>query len=137
MFLGPNIYIGDIPITRQELITLIVAVVVAATLRVLSYRTRAGIARSRAAVDRALAALHGARPDRSSMLAWAIGCSLAAASGILFVGTIDLASAPMALLIVNAYAVAMIGRLRSLPMTFVGALILGLTQGYLQGYLVV
>ena len=43
----------------------------------------------------------------------------------------------MSLLIVNAYAAAMIGRLRSLPLTFLGALMLGLLTGYLQGYLVV
>ena len=130
-------FIGDVPITRHELITIVVAILVAIGLRYLLYHTRAGIAMRAAVDDRPLAALHGARPDRSSMLAWAIGCSLAALSGILFVGTIDLASTPMALLIVNAYAAAMIGRLRSLPYTFLGALMLGLLSGYLQGYLVV
>jgi branched-chain amino acid transport system permease protein len=130
-------FIGDVPITRHELITILVAIVVAIGLRYLLYHTRAGIAMRAAVDDRPLASLHGARPDRSSMLAWAIGCSLAAMSGILFVGTIDLAAAPLSLLIVNAYAAAMIGRLRSLPLTFAGALMLGLLQGYLQGYLVV
>jgi branched-chain amino acid transport system permease protein len=136
-FGGPNIRIGDVPITRHELITILVAIAVAIGLRYLLYHTRSGIAMRAAVDDRPLAALHGARPDQSSMLAWAIGCSLAALSGILFVGTIALAAAPMSLLIVNAYAAAMIGRLRSLPLTFLGALVLGLLQGYLQGYLVV
>jgi branched-chain amino acid transport system permease protein len=136
-FAGPNIRIGDVPITRHELITIIIAIVVAVGLRYLLFHTRSGIAMRAAVDDRPLAALHGARPDRSSMLAWGIGCSLAALSGILFVGTIDLAAAPMSLLIVNAYAAAMIGRLRSLPLTFLGALLLGLLQAYLQGYLVV
>jgi branched-chain amino acid transport system permease protein len=130
-------FIGDVPITRHELITILVAILVAIGLRYLLYHTRSGIAMRAAVDDRPLAALHGAQPDRSSMLAWAIGCSLAAMSGILFVGTIDLAAAPLSLLIVNAYAAAMIGRLRSLPLTFLGALMLGLLQGYLQGYLVV
>src|SRR3546814_2986008 len=35
----------------------------------------------------------------------------------------------------NAYAAAMIGRLRSLPMTVVGALVLGLADSYAIGYL--
>ena len=44
----------------------------------------AGGVTMRAAVDdRPLATLNGARPDRSAMLAWAIGCSLAALAGIL------------------------------------------------------
>ncbi len=41
----------------------------------------------------------------------------------------------LTLLIVNAYAAAMIGRLRSLPMTFVGAVLLGLADSYAIGYL--
>ena len=35
----------------------------------------------------------------------------------------------------NAYAAAIFGRLRSLPMTFVGALILGLADSYAIGYI--
>ena len=70
-----------------------------------------------------LAALNGARPDRSAMLAWAIGCSLAALAGILIARRCSRSAAPsLTLLIVNAYAAAMFGRLRSLPLTFVGAL---------------
>lgn len=132
---GRGFDVAGVAVTWHEFITIVVAVAVAAGLRVLLYHTRAGIAMRAAVDDRPLAALNGARPDRSSMLAWAIGSSLAALSGILFVGTISLAPAPMSLLIVNAYAAAMIGRLRSLPMTFVGALVLGLTEGYLRGYL--
>jgi branched-chain amino acid transport system permease protein len=41
----------------------------------------------------------------------------------------------LTLLVINAYAAAMIGRLRSLPLTFVGALILGLGESYAIGYL--
>src|SRR5262249_6329377 len=33
------------------------------------------------------------------------------------------------------YAAAVFGRLRSLPLTFVGAIVLGCADGYLQGYL--
>ena len=40
----------------------------------------------------------------------------------------------LSLLIVNAYAAAMIGRLRSLPMTFVGALIIGSAESAWQIY---
>ena len=52
---------------------------VAIGLRLLLYRTRAGLDMRASVDDRPLATLHGARPDRSAMLAWAIGCSLAAA----------------------------------------------------------
>ena len=41
----------------------------------------------------------------------------------------------LALMIVNAYAAAMIGRLRSLPLTFLGAVLLGLLDAYALAYL--
>jgi branched-chain amino acid transport system permease protein len=116
-------------------IALLVAAAVAGGLRVLLYRLRIGIAMRAAVDDRALTRLSGARPDRGSMLAWAIGASLAALSGILIAPTLNVSALPLTLLIVNAYAAAMIGRLRNLPMTFVGALILGMSNEYLPDYL--
>ena len=38
-------------------------------------------------------------------------------------------------LVVNAYAAAIVGRLVSLPLTYLGALILGLIENYAVGYL--
>ena len=40
----------------------------------------------------------------------------------------------LTLLVIDAYAAAVIGRLRSLPMTFLGALIVGLASSYAVGY---
>jgi len=99
------------------------------------YRTRAGVTMRAGVDDRPLATLNGARPDRSAMLAWAIGCSLAALAGILMAPDLGLQHLLLTLLIVNAYAAAMIGRLRSLSFTFLGAVILGLADAYGAGYL--
>ena len=85
--------------------------------------------------DRSLALLNGARPDRVAIFSWAIGSSLAALGGILIAPSIALDPASLSLLIVNAYAAAIFGRLRSLPLTFLGAIVVGLTEGYLSGYL--
>ena len=40
----------------------------------------------------------------------------------------------LTLLVINAYAAAMLGRLKSLPLTFVGAMGLGLLTSYVTGY---
>jgi branched-chain amino acid transport system permease protein len=85
--------------------------------------------------DRSLATLNGARPAVIAMLAWATGCVLAAIGGILIAPGAGLDAGLLSLLIVNAYAAAIIGRLRSLPLTFLGAVILGLTDAYLSAYL--
>jgi branched-chain amino acid transport system permease protein len=134
-FAGNVVEVGGIRIPWHQFVALAVAAAVAVGLRILLYRTRSGVA-MRASVDnRTLAALNGARPERSAMLAWAIGCSLAALSGILIAPTLTLSAIPLTLLIINAYGAAVFGRLKSLPMTFVGALVLGLLNDYAIGYL--
>ncbi|MEL7209206.1 MAG: branched-chain amino acid ABC transporter permease, partial [Actinomycetota bacterium] len=70
------------------------------------------------------------------MLSWALGVSLAALAGILLAGSQGVLShITLTLLVINAYAAALFGRLRSLPLTFVGALVLGLGTSYAIGYL--
>ena len=67
--------------------------------------------------------------------AWAIGTSLAALAGILLTPVIGLQYYDLTLLVISAYAAAMLGKLTSLPMTYVGAMGLGIIQSYAVGYL--
>ena len=68
------------------------------------------------------------------MFSWAMGASLAAVAGILLAPLLQLDALILTLLVVNAYVAAMVGRLKSLPLTFVGALILGVAQAYTVGF---
>src|SRR5215470_7692550 len=127
--------IGPATITWHQVITMIVAVVVAVALRLLLQGTRTG-AEMRATVDdRALAGLTGAEPLRANRVAWVLGTQLAAVGGILIAPELTLDAIQLSLLIVSAYTAAVFGRLRSLPMTFAGAVVVGLTESYLTGYL--
>ncbi|MCU1356017.1 MAG: branched-chain amino acid ABC-type transport system, permease component [Acidimicrobiales bacterium] len=127
-FDGKTVRFGGVNIQYHQLIILAVAVVVAITLRILLYRTRTGVA-MRAVVDsRDLAALNGVSPDRVGALAWALGCSLAGLAGVLIAPILALDQTQLTLLVINAYAAAMVGRLRSLPLTALGALILGIAR---------
>lgn len=134
-FEGETISLGVTSITYQQAITIVVAIVVAIGLRWLLHRTRIGVSMRANVDDRTLTLLNGARPDRIALLAWALGCALAAIGGILIAPALSLEAGSLSLLIVNAYAAAIFGRLRSLPLTFLGAVIIGLTEGYLAGYL--
>ena len=125
---GNVVSIGGLNVTWHSVFALLVAAVVAGALRLLLFHTRPGITMRAVVDDRTLTMLNGARPDRSSMLAWAIGCSLAALAGILAAPDQGLSHTTLTLLIVNAYAAAMIGRLRNLPLTFLGAVLLGLAR---------
>ncbi len=133
-FEGNTISIGGINVSWHKLITMACAIVVALLLRLLMYRTRTGVAMRAVVDDRNLAELTGGRPDRVAMFAWALGASLAALAGILLAGEQQLNIEPLVLLVVNAYAAAIIGRLRSLPMTFLGAILLGLLDAYYLAY---
>ncbi|MCB1027345.1 MAG: ABC transporter permease, partial [Microthrixaceae bacterium] len=132
---GDPVDLGVTTITYHQAITIGVAVVVAIGLRWLMYRTRTGVSMRAVVDDDSLALLNGAQPNRIAGLSWAIGGFLAGIGGILIAPTLSLEAGLLSLLIINAYAAAIFGRLRSLPLTFVGALAIGLTEGYLAGYL--
>ena len=135
-FEGNSIHLGNVyDMSWHEAIILISAVATAVALRFLLFGTRNGLAMRAVVDDRQLTQLNGARPDRSSMMAWAIGAMLAGLAGILLAASQGaLAQLPLTLLVINAYGAALFGRLRSLPLTFAGAFALGLAQSYLVGY---
>jgi branched-chain amino acid transport system permease protein len=130
-FFGTNsVSIFDTNVSWHQLIIVAIAIGVAIGLRALLYGTRAGVS-MRAVVDsRSLAQLNGARPDRASAMSWALGSSLAALAGILIADQLGLEVLTLTFLVVNAYAAAIVGRLTSLPLTFLGAVVLGLAQSY-------
>ena len=130
-----GIDIGDVVLTWHRFITIVVAVLVAVFLRLLLYRSRTGVAMRAVVDDRELAALNGVRPGRVSSLAWALGSSLAAIAGILLAPSVGLRVDVLTLFIVDAFAAAIIGRLRSLPWTFFGGLVIGVTQSIALNFL--
>jgi branched-chain amino acid transport system permease protein len=132
---GHRVRILGTYVSADQLITIGLGVAVAIGLRILLYRTRIGLDMRAVVDDRNLVLLNGGRPDRASMSSWAVGSSLAALAGILIAPYLQLAVVPLTLLVVNAYAAAVIGKLRSLALTVVGALIIGLLQSYGIGYL--
>ena len=122
-------------ITAHQVLTIALSLVVAVGLYALLNRTRIGTA-MRASVDNPeLLKLFGGQPERVAALSWAIGTSLAALAGVLLVSTIGLDYYALLLLVINAFAAAILGRLKNLPLTFVGAMSLGLLTSYASGYL--
>jgi branched-chain amino acid transport system permease protein len=129
--------IAGVVLTWHRLIALMVALALVIGLRFLLYTTRAGIA-MRAVVDnRGLAALNGVPASRVSMLAWALGSTLAALAGVLIANVTDMSAGGSLTLatLVPAFAAAAVGRMRSLPLTYLGALLLGLFIQFSSEYL--
>jgi len=122
-------------VTWHRLTTISVAILLAIFLRLLMHRTRIGVA-MRAVVDsRSLASLTGANPEAVSGLAWALGSSMAAVAGILIAPESGLVVEILTLVVIDASAAAAVGRLRSVPLTFLGAMVLGVGQQFIRSFL--
>ena len=122
--------IAGAPIPWHYFIVLGISAAVAFGLWTLLAGTRLGIAMRAVVDDRNLARLNGENPDMASAASWVVGCMLAALAGILLAPILALDVARLTLLVISAYAVAVVGRLRSLPLTALGAVILGLALSY-------
>ena len=123
-------------VTTHELIALALAVAIAVGLRLLFYRTRVGVAMRGAVDDPNLLQLTGHNPERLAALSWALGAFLAVLAGVLVtpISGGALEATALTLLVIESFAAAMFGRLRSFPRTFVGALVLGLGANYVLAY---
>lgn len=128
-------HLFGVAVTYYQMVVLVVSVAVAVGLRVLFTKTRIGITMRAVVDDRDLTARSGASPFRTAQLSWALGATLAALAGILIAPLQYLDQFNLTILVVVGYAAAVVGRLKSLPLTVAGAVGLGLIQSYAVGYL--
>jgi branched-chain amino acid transport system permease protein len=131
-----GVNIGSTFLPYYRIVTIATGIAIGLLLRFLLYHTRLGIS-MRAVVDnRDLTVLNGARPAAATMTAWALGSSMAALAGIFLAEELSaLDPSTLTLFIVDAFAAAIIARLRSLPMAYVGGLIIGLALSFQENFL--
>ncbi len=134
-FSGRSVRLFDTTVTWHQLIIVICAIAVAIGLRLFLYHTRPGVTMRATVDDPSLVRLSGAPSSRYSQFGWMLGSFLAGLAGLLLAPLVNLDIQTLTLLVVNAYAAALLGRLKNLPMTFVGGLALGLANSYAIGYL--
>jgi branched-chain amino acid transport system permease protein len=134
-FEGHSYKIATLVVTWHQTIIVIAGLLVALGLRALFRHTRLGVA-MRAVVDNPeICAIKGVRPGVVTAVSWTLGSMLAGLAAILIAPGLNLDVSTLSLLIVSAYAAAVVGRLHSLPLTFAGALGLGVAQELMRGYL--
>lgn len=127
--------VAGITATWHRVITVALALAIAVFLRAFLYRTRLGIS-MRAVVDnRNLAALTGARPSLVSGASWSLGAMTAGLAGILIAPETGMEVERLTLIIVTAFAAAAIAQLRSIPLAFLGGMIIGLAKAYTAVFL--
>jgi branched-chain amino acid transport system permease protein len=133
-FEGDQVSVLGVNLTYEELITVGCAVLVAVSLWVLFKLTRMGVSMRAVVDDPRLASLTGARTNRIAGFAWMVGFMLAGLAGILVAPGSGMSIAILSELVIFGYAAAIVGRLSSLPLTFLGAMILGIAESLAIGY---
>lgn len=138
MFFGVDSTVTAFGVTLRyhEVICLLIAAALAVSLRALFVRARLGVLMRATVDDPDLLSLAGHDPDRVAARAWVLGSTLAVLAGVLITPVIGgpLEANALTLLVVDAFAAALFGRLRSIPLTFLGAVVLGLMSSYLVAY---
>ena len=133
-FPGRTVTVASLVVSYNELLVIAAAIAVALALRSFFTRSRLGIAMRAVVDDPDLAALAGTNPQRVAQLSWALGSALAALAGVLLAPLVTLNVVDLTLLVINGYAAAMVGKLRNLPATVIGALGLGVGDALMIGY---
>ena len=133
-FASDQVGVLGVNLTYEQLITAGCAVGVAVALWGLFKRTRMGVSMRAVVDDPPLASLTGARSSRISGFAWMIGFMLAGLGGILLAPGTGMSIQILSELVIFGYAAAIVGRLHSLPLTFLGAMILGVAESLAVGY---
>lgn len=95
---------------------------------------RLGVA-MRAVVDVPhLVGLTGERPKRVRALAWGLGSVFAALSGMLLAPTLGLDATLLTLLVIQAFGACAIGMFSSLPLTYLGGIVVGVIASVATKY---
>lgn len=127
--------LGDARLGIDQLGILLVSLTTLAILGAIVRFTPFGL-RVRASVDRQeLAELSGVRTARVSALSWALGFSTAAVAGILLSPILGLDAFILTLFVIQAFAAALFGRLRSFPLTLAGAMLIAVVEEAVSSWL--
>jgi ABC-type branched-subunit amino acid transport system ATPase component/branched-subunit amino acid ABC-type transport system permease component len=105
-----------------------ISLVAVAGLYVLFRSTRLGVAMQAVVDDPDLLDLQGTSPIRIRRISWIIGSVLAALSGVLLITFVGMESITLTFLVVLAFGAAAIGSFSSIPLTFLGGLVVGVVS---------
>jgi len=130
-----SVAIGGARVTADDFIVFGISILLTAVLYVMLRATRLGKAMRAVVDDPDLLAISGTSPVSVRRAAWVIGCFFATLSGILLAPDVGLEASALTLLVVQAFGAAAIGRFRSLPMTWLGGVIIGVAASVATKYL--
>jgi branched-chain amino acid transport system permease protein len=126
---GPSLFFGDVVLQRQDLAIIAVTVVVMVALTLFFTVTKIGKALRATSQNPRAAALIGIPVRRMRMAAWGLSSAIAAIAGILLAPKL-LMTPDMGVVVMLAFAAAIIGGFTSLPGCVIGGIVLGIVQNF-------
>ena len=123
-----------VALTSDQLAVFAAALISAVLLWIVLRHTRIGL-EMRAVVDRRhLAGLKGVDAAKTSAVAWVLTTMLAGLGGILISPLFSLDPIIFTLVVLGSLAAVVLGGLRSIPIAFIGGVLLGVVQNLVAGY---
>ena len=120
---GTRVFIG-----MNQVLVIVVAGTLALGVAALLRYTTLGASMRAVSDDAQAARLWGIHVDRVTAASWVLGSAMAAVAGVLITPFITFNPFVLTIIVISAFAAALIGRLQSLPLTFLGAMVLGVLQ---------
>ena len=118
--------VGQISVTYTNVIALVLGLVITIVTAAFLRFTKLGTAMRAMANDREITAALGVPVRRVEAAAW-FGCGvLSGVAGVLLADLVALDSTSLTFLVISTLAATLVGRLRSIAITFVAALVIGL-----------
>jgi branched-chain amino acid transport system permease protein len=118
--------VGQISVTYTNVIALALGLAITIVTAAFLHFTKLGTAMRAMANDREITAALGVPVRRVEAAAW-FGCGvLSGVAGLLLADLVALDSTSLTFLVISTLAATLVGRLRSIPITFVAALVIGL-----------
>lgn len=124
---GQAIFIGDIIFQPQDIVIVVVSIVLMGALWAFFSFTMTGKALRATSQNPRAAALIGIPVRRMRLTVWGIACGLSAIAGILLAPKLVM-TPDMGIIVILAFAAAIIGGFTSLPGCIVGGIALGIIQ---------
>jgi branched-subunit amino acid ABC-type transport system permease component len=124
-FPGTSVVVG-----WDQFLTVVIALALALGTAAVLRWTTFGTSMRAVADDPDAARLWGINVNRVMAVSWIAGSAMGAIAGVLITPRINFDPISLTIVVIDAFTAALIGRLTSLPWTFVGAMFLGLAETY-------
>jgi ABC-type branched-subunit amino acid transport system ATPase component/branched-subunit amino acid ABC-type transport system permease component len=126
----------NVNVEWEQIIVAVVGFAAAGALYAFLHFTRRGIALRAVVDDPDLLSVTGTSSVGVRRLAWMIGSSFAALSGLLIAPNLQLSALALTLLVVQAFSAAAIGYFTNLPLAYAGGLLTGIAGALATKYVV-